>query len=741
MKKHILLALFCLLFTSSWAKHIIGGVVYYECLGNGKYKFTMKIYRDCNGGGAEYDKDASISVYKGSMLSAALLTTSAENYDLRTNVNPPDLPCITLPPNICVEEAVYNWETTFADFPSKESYIVVYQRCCRNNSITNINNPQDAGATYMIEITPEAQKVCNNSPVFKLFPPTVVCRGFELNFDHSATDKDGDQLVYEFCNPLDGGGNILSSPELFSCTGAKPTPSCGPPFTNVSFKQPAFSANKPMGGNPVVKIDQFTGRITGTPVVNGQYVVGVCATDFRNGKVMSRVFRDFQFNVSECDPQVVAAVNKDSVFAKTFIINSCGSFNVEAINLSYKKSVIKNYQWEFDVLGKKEVFTTENLNYTFPQIGSYKGILIANPGQKPCTDTAKFIINIFPEIKADFEYKYDTCVAGPITFTNTSYTGSKKFRQYLWKFGDGTTSGAKDPIHVFKKPGKYDVELTVLDTNGCKTARKRTINYFPAPAVIIIEPSSFKGCVPLSVFFNNLSTPIDSTYKIEWTFGDGGVSNKISPTYTYNKIGIYDVSIKITTPIGCKASAYFPKWITVRPAPIAAFECNPESITSLNPTVSFTEKAKDAVSWSWRIGKEYSTNLRNPTYTFKDTGLYLVKLIVRHQNGCLDSVAKRIDVVPDIRYFLPNAFTPNFDSKNEEFKGIGLLDGIKDFKMIIWNRWGEQIFETDSPYVGWNGRKRNEGEMSPDGVYLYQVQFRGPRGNPFNYKGFVTLLK
>jgi gliding motility-associated-like protein len=392
-------------------------------------------------------------------------------------------------------------------------------------------------------------------------------------------------------------------------------------------------------------------------------------------------------------------------------------------------------------LGKKEVFTTENLSYTFPQFGRYKGIMIANPGQKPCTDTAKFIINIFPEIKADFEYKYDTCVAGPIIFTNTSFTGSKQFRQYLWKFGDGGISYAKDPIYTFKKPGKYDVELTVLDTNGCKTGRKRTINYFPAPAVIIIEPSSFKGCVPLSVFFNNLSTPIDSTYKIEWTFGEGGTSSKISPTYTYNKIGTFDVGIKITTPIGCKASAFYPQWITVRPGPVAAFECNPETVSNLNPTVSFTEKAKDAVAWSWRMGKEFSTNLRNPTYTFKDTGIYIVKLTVRHPNGCLDSISKRIDVVPEIRYFLPNAFTPNFDSKNDDFLGIGLLEGIRDFKMIIWNRWGEQVFETNNPNLGWNGRKRNEGEVVQDGVYLYQVQFRGPRGNPFDFKGFVTLLK
>ncbi len=740
-KKLILLVFLCLCVSATWARHIIGGVVYYECLGNGKYKFTMKIYRDCNGQGAPYDSDASISVYKGTMQNAVFVNARMENFISQSKVLPPDLPCISLPPNICVEEAIYQWEATFADFPSKESYIVVYQRCCRNNFITNINDPQDTGATYAIEITPAAQKVCNNSPVFKFFPPTVICRGFDLKFDHSATDKDNDQLVYDFCTPLAGGGNILTQPDLFSCIGAKPTPSCGPPFTPVDFKQPAYSTNKPMGGNPVIKIDQFTGKITGKPVLNGQFVVGVCVSDFRNGVLMSKVFRDFQFNVSECEPQVVAQASKDSLYAKTFITNACGSLDVEIYNLSYKKSNIKNYLWEIDVLGKKETFTTENLNYKFPKIGRYTGILVANPGQFPCTDTARVVINILPEVKADFVYQYDTCVAGPVKFTNKSFSGAGKFRQTLWEFGDGKKSGEKDPIHTYLKPGKYEVILTVTDTNGCKSNLRKIINWFPAPAVIIIEPSSKKGCIPLTVFFNNLSTPIDSTYKIEWTFGDGGKSDKISPIHIYEKEGLFDVKINITTPIGCKASAFFPKWIAAKTGPKADFVYSPDFVSSLNPTVSFTEKAKDAVVWNWRFGNEFSTSTRNPTYTFKDTGFYKIKLTVRHPNGCLDSITKLIDVVPEIRYFLPNAFTPNFDAKNEEFRGVGILEGIKDFQMRIWNRWGEQVFETNDPNEGWNGKRQNEGGMSSDGVYLYLVKFRGPRGNALEYKGFVTLIK
>lgn len=85
-----------------------------------------------------------------------------------------------------------------------ENYLIVWQRCCRNSTITNIFDPLSIGATYTIEIHPEAQRTCNSSPRFINFPPTVLCVNAPFQFDHSAFDKDGDLLIYEFCEPLEG---------------------------------------------------------------------------------------------------------------------------------------------------------------------------------------------------------------------------------------------------------------------------------------------------------------------------------------------------------------------------------------------------------------------------------------------------------------------------------------------------------------------------------------------------------
>jgi len=93
---------------------------------------------------------------------------------------------------------------------SDSSYVIAFQRCCRNETILNIEDPEFSGSTYVIEINPASQASCNSSPVFNNFPPTVICNNEPINFDHSASDPDGDSLVYFFCSPLLGSTEAQS---------------------------------------------------------------------------------------------------------------------------------------------------------------------------------------------------------------------------------------------------------------------------------------------------------------------------------------------------------------------------------------------------------------------------------------------------------------------------------------------------------------------------------------------------
>ncbi len=281
-----------------------------------------------------------------------------------------------------------------------------------------------------------------------------------------------------------------------------------------------------------------------------------------------------------------------------------------------------------------------------------------------------------------------------------------------------------------------------MDNNQCEGTKDIILPYYPAPALIVVEPDIFDGCAPQDVFYNNLSFPIDSTYIIEWDFGDGNTSDEISPTHTYTEPGLYDISLTITSPIGCTISDFFPQFVRVKPGPNAEFTFSPQQLTNFNSTVQFTDLSEGAVGWMWTIGDFPAPILQqNPSYTFQDTGFHEVTLLVRHESGCVDSTTAIIEVIPLVTYHLPNAFTPNGDGKNEGFKGVGYLDGMTDFNMTIWNRWGELIFETNDPTEEWTGRKQNQGDILQNGVYVVLVQYTEPRGEKIRLKGFATLIR
>ncbi len=726
--------------THGFAFHIIGGEITYQCLGNGKYKFIMRIYRDCRDQGmqvGQLDQQAPIGIYRNGTilvetLHVVLLSVS--------NIERPDFPCLIPPENLCVQEGIYEWEYTFSDWPSTHTYTIEYQRCCRNNTIVNIQSPQTAGGTYFVDINSEAQNLCNSSPVFREFPPTVVCVNSDIDFDHSAIDVDGDSLVYSFCHPFKGGGFRMDPNNPGGCDGPRPDPPCPGPFQRVAFRPP-YTVGTPMGGDPVVKIDSVTGRISGKPLLIGQFVMGVCVKEYRNGTLLGEIKRDFQFNVTDCDPTVFAKVRSDATDGlKEFVINSCGNNTILFENESTLERFIGGYRWEFIIDGQMQVFETKDAEVTFPGLGTYGGTMIVNPGLD-CDDSARIFVNLYPSIEADFTYDYDTCIAGPTVFKDASMTGAERIEQWLWDFGEGGTSDVRNPTYLYQTAGLHHVSLTVIDDNACVDVKEVQLPYFPVPPLLVIEPSTFVGCAPAEILFNNLSVPVDSTYDISWDFGDGGTANSVSPTHVYDEQGIYSVSLQITSPIGCYTDAFFPNWISIKQSPSAAFAFSPEQPSNFNPTVQFTNFSINQFNQQWIFDQFGRSNELHPTFTFPDTGQYQTLLIAIHENGCRDTASHVIDVIPRVTYHMPNAFTPNGDGRNDEFIGTGFIDGLQAFEMTIWNRWGELVFMAADPEYAWNGRKNNVGPILPNGVYVYQVQFLDPRGEMVEMQGFATLIK
>ena len=743
--RYLFLVLFsCFLGQSLSARHIIGGVLTYQCEGDGTYIFQLKLYRDCSDPNAGFFDGAAPFTF---FADGNPIETRYINFQGFTNIDPgTDDPCINVPANICVQEGTYIFEHTFDNWPSDQTYTISYQRCCRNNTISNISNPGGTGATFTVDINPASQAECNNSPAFANFPPVLICAGQPIDFDHSAVDADGDQLVYELCAPFAGGG-LAGTPgnpgDINGCNGVQPDPACPPPYQTVNFLNPPYSALNPLNTTPATSINPTTGFLTGTPEVQGQYVVGVCVSEYRNGTLLGTIRRDFQFNVTTCDIILNAAIDTDQpVIDDTYRLISCGPTVLTLQNATAVGSgnAINSIRYAFDIGGTPFETSVENPTIDFGGPGLYEGILYINEGSA-CSDSALLEVEIYEPLYAAFDFEYDTCVAGPVAFTDRSFT-AVGITEYNWNFGNGDSSDEQNPAFEFTTPGDFPVNLQVTDANGCVTDSLAFVSYRPAPAVLVVAPNDTASCAPATIVLNNLSRPIDETYDISWEFGDGQFGTAISPRHVYQEAGVYDVSLSVVSPIGCAIDTVFPALVQMSPDPICDFTIDPPVASNLAPTVDLLDNSTDdVVRWDYfHNGRPIAGGTKpEVNYTFPDTGIQVIQLIVTNPFFCQDTLTQTLDVVPKVTYWFPNAFTPNNDGRNDLFRGKGILRGLRDFEMSVYDRSGNLVYQSFDPTAAWDGRRK--GQDLPQGVYVYDLRYTGPRGTPVSERGFATIIR
>jgi len=364
-------------------------------------------------------------------------------------------PCLIVPPTICVEEATFSYQVNLP--PNGTGYKMIYQRCCRNITLVNIPSPSTTGATYEATIPDSSVVQCNSSPYFNNFPPTVICVNQPFIFDHSATDPDGDSLAYFLCAPYNGA------------TSLNPYPYPPLPYGNITFSLP-YSATNPMGGSPPMHIDSVTGLLTVTPNTIGQFDVGVCVSEYRNGVLLSIHRRDFQFNVTECTPASVAALPT--------VLNGCDGFTFTFPNLSQNATT---YLWNFGVPGSTtDTSSLFSPSYTYSDTGLYTVTLYANPGTN-CGDTATTQVYVYPTFSGHIEAT-DGCAGMPVQFLDSTTTTYGTINWWHWSFGNLGTSLQQNPQFTFDTAGNYLVTLLVSNTLGCFDSVTTTIQIHPQPA-------------------------------------------------------------------------------------------------------------------------------------------------------------------------------------------------------------------------------------------------------------------
>jgi gliding motility-associated-like protein len=180
------------------------------------------------------------------------------------------------------------------------------------------------------------------------------------------------------------------------------------------------------------------------------------------------------------------------------------------------------------------------------------------------------------------------------------------------------------------------------------------------------------------------------------------------------------------------------KDITVLPKPIAGFTATPDDMSIDQPTVQFLDHSTDGTMWDWDFGDHKTNITRNPFHTYADTGTFIVTEIVINTFGCNDTATARIRVNAQPALFIPNAFSPDGDNQNDTFIPVG--NGITDFSMLVFDRWGKKIFETTDFNSGWNGKVSGSDELAKEDIYTYKISAKDVLQKVRHYTGSVMLI-
>lgn len=329
-----------------------------------------------------------------------------------------------------------------------------------------------------------------------------------------------------------------------------------------------------------------------------------------------------------------------------------------------------------------------------------------------------------------------------VTITNNTTAGPW---QQTWDFGDGTTfSGANPGTHTYATYGSYPITLTVTN-NICVQTQTITITINPILPILDFSFDPASGCAPLTVNFTNLSQYADpSTY--QWQFGTNqGSSQAINPTYTYNEPGIYSVTLSASNVMGQIVSVTKSSIIEVFQGPDAQFTVTPLVVYIPGGKLYTNNQSFGGGSYLWDFGDGQTSTEVEPIHTYTEEGVYDITLVASNSSGCRDTarLASVVRVEKAAQIIMPNAFTPGVDGpgsgdgQNDVF--LPLTRGVTEFQMMVFNRWGQLLFETTNAEVGWDGYFK--GKPCQQDVYVYKIRAKYESGQVITRVGDIHLMR
>ena len=322
------------------------------------------------------------------------------------------------------------------------------------------------------------------------------------------------------------------------------------------------------------------------------------------------------------------------------------------------------------------------------------------------------------------------CIGEDITMTaQTTIAGG------VYDWGNGSSNATQ----TFSPQSDTTLTLT-YSVNGCTSPiETATITVNPLP-ISTFSGSPLTGCIPLEV---TLLADDNSNTSYSWSASNGLTGTGAQSSLTFTSGGVYNITLTAGLN-GCFTTTTLNNYIEVDNYPIASFVPSSIAFTELSQSLEFTNTSSGANSYTWDFGDGASSTEINPEHNFTDNSNgHTITLVAASTKGCTSTYQISIDFNEVLIYYIPNTFTPDGDGHNQTFKPV-FTSGFDpyNYEMLIYNRWGEIIFETHDVTYGWDGTYAQANYTCQDGVYLYTIIFKNPLVDERKVVcGSVTLLK
>jgi gliding motility-associated-like protein len=345
-----------------------------------------------------------------------------------------------------------------------------------------------------------------------------------------------------------------------------------------------------------------------------------------------------------------------------------------------------------------------------------------------CIDSITKLVDVTHPLNAAFTQSADTiCLSEgvPVTFTDQSVGAT----EWNWNFGEGAPANTQNASYVFALSGTHIIRLVIRDDIPCYDTAYGVIQVDSIP-YFSIEQDRHVMCAGEQLNFT--SDFYAATLRgISWNFGDGSQWYQTGPTsHHYENPGVY--WINVDADFGVCGISHATDSIVVNAFPIV--DLGPDSVLCLNaPSIRLadTHNAGDpSIQWAWNTGA---------TTPFIDVNAPGTYSVTATKNDC--ATTESIEINKDCYNDIPNVFTPNGDGVNDYFYPKQLLSkGVVGFSMSVFDRWGQKVFESNTPNGrGWDGKFNDK--IQPMGVYIYQMSVIMKNGRTEEFTGNVTLVR